>query len=265
MNHQIVQTLRLLVPLLVSCNAMADGMFNITAGHEQTSGTYGLATETKIENTSLLVQYSNEAWLFSVYTPFVSVIGDSKVTPNSGGMLSDYIFTPMQPAAENKVVTRSGLGDISNRLSYAFFPEKDSHMYYELMGELKLGTASVNKNLGTGENNYSLSLYGMYGKYDLKPFLSLGHLTIGDTDLVDYNDVFFAAAGFNYQINSKTLFGLTYDYQQASIDGVDDVAIINLNLSHKLNAQWSTNVYFLIGLSDSVAESGAGLALRRQF
>ena len=264
MDHRILRIVMILVPIVVSCETMASGMFNLTAGYEQTSGTYGLASETNIEQISLLAEYTTDAWLFSVYVPFVSVTGAATIIPNSGGMLSSNIFN-VGPGAGGSVATRSGLGDITTRLSYAFPPKVGHYLFYELTGELKLATASTNKNLGTGENDYSLSLYAMYEKYDIRPFMSLGYITIGDTVFVDYKDVVFATGGFTYQINSKTSFGLTYDYQQASIDGVDDGAMVNMNLSHQWNRRWSTNIYFMNGLTDSVADSGVGLSLSRNF
>ena len=264
MDHRILRIVMILVPIFVSCETMANSMFNITTGYEQTSGTYGLASKTNIEKISFLVEYTNNAWLFSVYTPFVSVTGDASIMPNSGGMISSNIFN-VGPGAGGSVETRSGPGDITTRLSYAFFPKDGNYLFYELTGEVKLGTASTDKNLGTGENDYSLSLYAMYEKYDIKPFMSLGYITIGDTVSVDYKDVVFVTGGFTYQINSKTSFGLTYDYQQASIDGVDDGTMVILDLSSQLNLKWSTSIYLMNGLSNSVADSGIGLTLKRNF
>ena len=138
-------------------------------------------------------------------------------------------------------------------------------MFYELTAEAKWGTASAKKNLGTGENDYSLSFYSMYEKHDLKPFLTVGYIVIGDADLTDYNDVFFATAGLTYQITPKTQFSLVYDYQQATINGADDGQMVSLYVSREFSSKWSANVYVLNGLSESVADTGAGFTLTRSF
>ena len=265
MNFWLVQFFMLLVSVFFSGSVMANGLFSLSVGHEQTSGTYGSTSETKIGTTSLLVGYSINAWRFSLFMPLVSVTGDGSVIPSSSGTGSGYGNNTSTTTTTTVVETQSGFGDIMPSLSYAFFPKKGSYMFHELTAEVKIGTASVSDNLGNGENDLSLSLYNAYEKYDMQPFLTFGYLLLGDTDTVDFNDVLFVTTGFTYHMNSKTSFGVVYDYQQASVDGEDDGAILEFNLSKQFNQQWSARVYSLTGLSDSVAESGIGLSLKRNF
>lgn len=262
MNSRFAQSLVLLIPMLVSGSVMADDLFRVSFGHEQTTGTYGSTSDTKIGTTSLLVEYSLDDWRFSLFTPFVSVTGDGSVIPGGSGMGSGF---GTGSTTTTTVETQSGLGDIMPSLSYAFFPKNNNYMFYELTAEVKLATASVDDNLGTGENDFSLSLYSAYEKYDMQPFLTFGYLLLGDTDVVDFNDVSFVTMGFTYYLNSKTSIGVAYDYQQAAVDGEDDGVLIKLNLNSQLNKQWSAKIYSLTGLSDSVADSGIGLSLRRNF
>ena len=263
MNYRFVLSLMLLVTMLVSSSVMADGLFAVSFGHEQTSGTYGSTNDTKIGTTSLLAEYSLDDWRFSLFTPFISVTGDGSVIPSGSGTGSG--FGAGAGSTTTTVKTQSGLGDIMPSVSYAFFPKKNSYMFYELTAEVKLGTASVDDSLGTGENDFSLSLYSAYEKHDMQPFFIFGYLLLGDTDAVDFNDVLFVATGFTYYMNSKTSIGMAYDYQQAAVDGEDDGATVKINLNRQFNKRWSVKVYSLTGLSDSVADSGIGLSLRRNF
>ena len=259
MNHRLVKLFMFLVTALFTGTVMANGLFSVSVGSEQTTGTYGSNSETKIGTSSLLAEYSVDAWRFSLYTPFISVTGDGSVLPSGSGMGAGFGGTA------GIVETQSGLGDIKPGLSYAFFPKKGNFMFYELTAEVKLGTASVTDNLGTGENDFSLSLYSAYEKYDTKPFLTLGYLILGDTETVNFNDVMFATMGFTYNMNAKLSLGMIYDYQQAAVDGEDDGVIFEVNLNNQFNRQWSGRIYSLTGLSDSVADSGVGLSLRRNF
>jgi len=252
---------------------MAESTSNISIGYEQTSGDYGQENDTEITTIPLTVQYIENAWRFKVSIPYISVKGDGSVIPSSGGVVSHghmqmgsgFGSTPMQTTTVSLVETQSGLGDVTTSVSYAFLPRNDSYAFYELTGEVKWGTASVNKNLGTGENDYSLDLYSIYVKHDLKPFLTLGYLVIGDTNISKYNDVFFTSVGLMYPMNSKTSFSVVYDYQQAAIDGIDDDHTVSLYVTRNFNQEWSANVYILNGLSDSVADSGAGFTLIRSY
>ena len=87
---------------------------------------------------------------------------------------------------------------------------------------------------------------------------------MGDTELTDYNDVFFMTTGLMYQLSETTLFSVSYDYQQATLDGVDDSETLSLFLNNKISDSWSANVYVLSGLTDAVAESGFGFTLIRE-
>ena len=263
MNNQIKLTIKLLALMLVSYSTMADTMISI--GNERTSGSYGLENDTDIKTTSFITQYTEDAWRFTINIPHISVKGDGSVIPGSSIGGSGLGFNPLQTSTTSLVERQSGLGDITTSISYAFPPKHNEYMFYELTGVIKWGTASASQNLGTGENDYSIDLFSVYEKHDLKPFLTLGYLTIGDTSLVDYNDVFFATAGMMYQMNSKTLISLAYDYQQASVDGTDDGKIAKLLVTQQFNKKWAANIYMINGFSDSVADSGIGFTLMRNF
>jgi len=265
MKHKILN-LKLLVLLLISTSSIADRQFNFSVGYEKTSGDYGLENTTDITTVPLVAQYTKDAWRVRLYVPFISITGDGSVMPGSNGAVSNrsILNTIMgsgsgSTSTDTVVTTQSGLGDISISISYAFMP-LNSEMFYELTAEAKWGTASVNKGLGTGENDYSVSFYSMYEKHNVKPFISLGYLLIGDTNLTDYNDVLFSRTGFMYSVNPQISFSVAYDYQQAMTDSTDEGQTLGLYAYRSFNKQWSGNAYVLAGLTDSVADSGIGFS-----
>lgn len=271
MKKQILVTLILPVMLLSTSSVVAENFFNVSIGYEQTSGNYGLENDTDITTIPLNLQYINDAWRFRLSIPHISVSGDGSIIPGSNGTIDTSISpngrgsgansTASLTTTETLVETQSGLGDIISSLSYAFLPDINSYMFYELTAEVKWGTASASKNLGTGENDYSLDLYSVYEKNKLKPFLSVGYLVMGDSEIEDYNDVFFASTGLMYPLNNKTLLNVAYDYQQTTIDGTDDGHTVNFYISRQLSQKWAANFYLLNGLSDSVADTGIGFTI----
>ena len=267
MNRAILK-IGLLSLMSVSQATMADGLANISFGYEQTSGDYASSTNTDITSMPVNLQYMNEAWRFKLSVPFISVTGDGTVIPGTNGGISG--FSPFSGSGSGSrstttVDTQSGLGDIITSASYALSADENSFIFSELTAEIKWGTASAEKYLGTGENDFSVSLYAIYEKFDLKPFLSLGYLLMGDTSLTDYNDVVFTTAGMMFQLNEDTVLSLAYDYQQTTITGTDDSHTISLYLNKRLNPDWMASVYALSGLSDAVADSGFGFTLIRNF
>lgn len=256
----------LLALLSISQATVAESLVNISIGYEQTSGDYGSTSNTDITTVPVNLQYMKNAWRLKLSVPFISVTGDGTVIPGTNGGISTLNpFSGSGGGSTTVVDTQSGLGDIVTSLSYAFMPDNNSVVFAELTADVKWGTASADKYLGTGENDYSVSLYTIYEKYDLKPFITVGYLIMGDTDLTDYNDVVFSTAGMMFQLNEDTVLSLAYDYQQTTIDATDDSQTISLYLNKRLNQDWTASVYTLSGLSDAVADSGFGFTLKRNF
>lgn len=254
--------------MCISQVTLAESWVNFSIGYEQTSGDYGSESNTDIVTVPLNLQYSNDAWRLKLSVPFISVTGDGTVIPGTnGGISGNSPFTRMGSSTSTITLTETeaGLGDIITSVSYAFVPQANSYIFSELTADVKWGTASTQKYLGTGENDYSLSLYMAYEKYDLKPFLSVGYLLMGDTDLTDFNNIMFTTVGLMSQLNESTLLSVAYDYQQASVNDIDDGHKVSLSLSKRINQKWTANAYLLSGLTDSVADSGFGFTLNRNF
>lgn len=274
MNSRLLLLMFMMVICATSFNVLAEGLLNVSISYEYTTGDYGLERDTEITSLPLDIQYSEDSWRLSLSVPYIRVTGDGSVTPGINGVMGNSLTQnsqmgmgagPIQSVGLALVETHSGLGDVITGVSYAFFPYPGEHMYYELTGEIKWGTASAEENLGTGENDYSISFYSIYEKHTLKPFLTLGYLFIGDTNAINYNDVVFLTPGIMYELNSDTVISFAYQYQQATTDSSEEGRMLNLYLGRKIDSRWTAGAYLLHGLSDSVAESGIGLVVSRYF
>jgi len=247
---------------------MAESQLNLSVGYEKTSGDYGLENTTEITSIPLAVQYFDDAWRLSLSVPFISVTGDGSVSPGiNGAMKSGKALNTMMGSgsgSDSIVDTNSGLGDITSSVSYAFRPQ-NSDMFYERMGSVKWGTASFKKGLGSGENDYSVSLYSLYQKHELKPFINVGYLFIGDTSVTDYDDVLFASSGFVYYLNQQTSFNLAYNYQQATTNMTEEAQSVGMYVNQRFSKHWSGSGFLLGGLTDSVADTGVGVYLIHHF
>jgi len=256
--------------LLIPCSLMADSQLDFSVAFEKTSGDYGLENTTDISRLPVVVQYIDEAWRLSLSVPFISVTGDGSITPGIVGVVrNDSALTTSGSGSGNAssvatVDTESGLGDITTSVSYAFMPQ-NSEMFYELTASVKWGTASANKGLGSGENDYSISLYSQYEKYEVEPFFNIGYLFIGDTNEMDYDDVFFASTGIMYSVNPQTSFSVVYDYQQGTTNITDEAKSLGVYVNRRFSKDWSGSAFLFGGLTDSVADTGVGLSLIRSF
>ena len=263
-TRRIIQYLALSTLALGSYPASAYDRVDLSAGFEKTSGDYAQVNDTDITTIPFMAQYTQDNWRFRLTVPYLRVTGDGSVLPGNNGVIKNSLESlpgsgggPLPVPSTGSIETHSGLGDVVTSISHAFLP-KDSDMFYELTAAVKWGTASAKDNLGTGQSDYSVKLYSMYEKHALRPFASIGYLIVGDTRAVNYNDALFASAGLAYKFTPMTTLSVAYDYQQATSDGIDDGRMLGVYANHKLSREWSGNVYVLNGLSDSVADSGAG-------
>ena len=254
--------------LLIPSSIMADSQLNFSVGYERTIGDYDQENTTEITSIPLTMQYMEDAWRLRVSVPFISVTGDGSVTPGINGAVKSDSDSLSSGSGSNSnvsaVETDSGLGDIMTSVSYALLPQT-SAMFYEITTSVKWGTASAKKGLGSGENDYSVSLYSLYQKHKLKPFINVGYLFMGDTNVIDYNDVFFANPGLLYSVGPHTSFSFSYNYQQATTDITDESQSLSLYANQRLSKQWSGSAFIFAGLTDSVADTGLGLSLTHSF
>ena len=257
--------------LLAPCSIMADSQLDFSVGYEKTSGDYGLENTTDITSIPFVVQYVDNDWRLMLSVPYISVTGDGSIIPGITGVVkSDSSITTTMGSGSGStstvdtVDTNSGLGDITSSVSYAFMP-LNSEMFYELTASVKWGTASVRQGLGSGENDYSVSLYSLYDKHEVKPFINIGYLFIGDIGVTNYDDVFFASTGFMYSLKPQTSFSIIYDYQQATTNSTDEAQSLSLYANQRFSKQWSASAFLFSGLTDSVADTGIGLSLIHSF
>ena len=252
----------------------SDGLLKITSGFDYSSGSYGQDVTTEIEYYPVTVEYFNDAWSAKLTVPYIKVTGNGTVVPGvsgpaMGGVGSVMVGVGPAPAPETTptptTVVDSGLGDVEASVAYAFFPELELIPFVELRAKAKLGTADEAKALGTGENDYSVQVDGVFGRGSVQPFYTLGYIFVGDTSTVDYNDRFFGTAGLMFIINDHNNVGMTYDYKQASLDNAEDEGVAGIFLSSKLSSGWAVSISMSTGLTDNSPDYGGSLMVGREF
>lgn len=248
-----------IVVSLTSVSSFAGSVLKISAGYDVTSGSYDQSTNTKIETFPVIIGYIDNAWSYKLTIPYVRVSGDGTVVPGTNGMRSRHFGSAVSSTAR---VTNSGLGDITARIGYGFFP---ANAFFEISSKVKFATADSSKNLGTGENDFYFQLDGVIGRGAFLPFFTLGYLITGDTTSIKYKDVPYATLGAMYKVSKTSGFGIAYDYRQSSLTGLSDVKQGSLFASWKNSLHWSTSVSILRGYTNSAPDTGFNIMLTRSY
>lgn len=228
------------------------GSFSVTSGFDYSSGDYGGSTDTDILYIPLIGKYETDRASFKLTVPYISI-------RSAGGVVGgDDTPIVVDPDAAGERNTESGLGDVVASATYTVLPGGGSMPLVDLTGKIKFATADEDKGLGTGENDYSVQVdvFKTYGRFT--PFGTLGYKVFGDTDVTDFNNVFYGSLGGAYKINQATSSGLIWDLREASTDRGSSQSDITAYISHKFTKTHKAQLYGVKGFTDGSPDWGVG-------
>lgn len=260
MKMKLVQ----IMPLL-GCVIMLQGVtaatedsnpdFTLSAGINFTSGTYG--GDVDIEDTyvplTATVDYGRVAFRLTV--PYLSVTAPEGTIIGPGG-------EPLPGSGE--LTTENGLGDVIGSVTfYDVINSQRLGLAMDLTGKVKFGSADEDKGLGTGENDYSVQADLYKFMHDFTLLGTVGYKFRGSTNDINYNDVLMATVGATYWFTPDVNTGLFFDYRESAISGNDPIQELSAFVSPRISENWRLHVYMSTGFTDSSADWGAGVQVKR--
>ena len=244
--------LLVIAPLLVGNVAIA-GDYTFTIGAEYTKGNYGAAIDTTMLQVPFTLGYNTEQYAWSVTVPYIQISGSEDVT-FSGTTRSPKLSTT---TISSVMHSDSGLGDIALSGTYQLQKETKARPWIAMTGKIKWATADEQKLLGTGENDYAAQLE--LAKKTLHGFF--GYKIIGDSDTINYDNVFYAAAGVSIPASKNWMTIIELYTEQAAVSGVDNVQELSFTMSKALNDKNKLSIYIVKGLTNSSPDWGGGVTL----
>jgi hypothetical protein len=232
-----------------------DPRLSISAGAEYTTGTYGGDADIEDFYVPLKASVDLKRFSFHLTVPYLSVRApEGTVITGPGG-------EPIPGTGD--IVTNSGIGDViasvtvldvihNRRLGFAM----------DLTGKIKFGTADVDKGLGTGENDFTVKADFLKFADRVTWIGSLGYKFRGQPPGASLDDALLASVGGIYKFNGDTRGGVFFDYRESSI-GADPAQELSVFLSNRISADWRLQGFVFKGFTDSGADWGAGLQVKR--
>ncbi|VAV91869.1 hypothetical protein MNBD_ALPHA06-1245 [hydrothermal vent metagenome] len=254
--------MRKLVLISATCLAFAlpnmaladDTEFRWSSGLDYTSGKYTDSQKTEI----LYLPFTGQV-LFGNFTakatvPYIRIKGPGTIV--GGGEVGP--ITRDQPASA--ITTEDGLGDVVASLTYTVI-SPDNTMFLDFTGKVKLPTASSDKNLGTGETDFTAlaDLTKTAGPVTL--FATAGYRFMGSSPALPLRDGFLGSIGLSTKLSPTTSIGLIYDYREAASRRSDNPSEITGFIGWKLTERVRLQTYGVIGLSNGSPDTGIGLQI----
>lgn len=258
--------------------ADGNGQFSLSAGADYTSGKYGTSVTTDIWSVPITAAFQTDRWTFKLVVPYINISGAGNVIPGAGPVKNNNPLgrglgrllgngntgggttgtTPTSGSA-------SGLGDVVASAGYQLYTSQDGTFGLDLTGKVKFGTADENKGLGTGKNDYGVSVdvYKVAGNWT--PFGGVGWTKYGSSQYIKLKNAFNANVGVDYKLDGANNIGTYYYYRQRIVDGGPSQSELTGYWNHKIGNRWRVQAYALAGFTNGSPDWGGGASVKFNF
>lgn len=250
----------------------------VGAGIDYTTGKYGTSTTTDITQVPVTLGYEIDSWSFKLDVPYIHVSGADNVIPGIGPVKNNNPngrgkgkgngngnsqggTTPTTATSGSA----SGLGDITASATYEAYTNSAAQFGIDLTGKIKFGTADENKGLGTGKNDYTVSVdtYKGFGAWTV--FGGVSYTWLGSSQYIQLNDVFGANVGASYKLDTHSSFGAYYDYREKASDTSFARNELTGYYAYKFASGWKAQAYVTKGFTDGSPDWGVGATVVYSF
>ncbi len=240
--------------LAFSVPAVADDQLSLSTGFDYSSGKYGNTTSTDILYIPVTGKFESDKLTLKLTVPYISITGPGGVVQGIGRVRATTAATK---------TTNSGLGDITASAGYNVY-SVDS-LAFDVVGNVKFGTADANKGLGTGKNDYSAQIDGYYTRDKTTLFATAGYKIYGAPAGVKMSSVPYGSVGASQKLGDETSAGvMVYMAKSPSAAGSDQQEV-TVFVSHKLTPSLKIQVNILNGLSNGSPDFGGGVMITGYF
>ncbi len=241
--------------------AHADDYVQLSTGFDYSSGDYGDVADTDITSIPVSLKVVHGPITGRLTVPYLRIKGPGAVV---GGGDTGGVVTGVQTVP---VTTESGIGDVVAGFTYTFdLIDQDLFLdYIDMTAKVKIPTADEQRNLGTGETDFSIQTDVSKSFDKLVVFGTLGYKFVGSSQRLPLDDIVYLSIGGGYQLTPTISAGIAYDYRQAASRTAEDPSEISPYFTVRLNESWRFQGYAYFGLSESSPDAGVGAQLSYRF
>lgn len=235
-----------------SVHGEVNDKFTFETGMEYFSGNYGTAQHTDVLYVPVTGKYRSKDWSLKMTIPYLEITGTSSVVNGIG-----QTVVP----ATNTDRFRSGMGDLSLSVSRNVHNGGPGGLMISLAGKVKVATASVDKGLSTGKDDYAIEATLFKVSERLSPFGTVGYKIYGSPAAYTLNNVFYGSLGASYKLNQESSVGAMLIEGQKVMAKRSARSELIFFGSRTFDKNWKIQGYLLKGLTSSVPDWGGGVLI----
>ena len=240
--------------LLASATASAETTTSLSTGFDYSSGKYGGATSTEVLYIPVIGKIQYDKLFLKLTVPYIRV-------SSAGGVVRGMGM--LKVPTSTKTSTQSGLGDVIASAGYSIV--ETDNLLLDLVGNVKFGTADYNKNLGTGENDYSAQLDAYYQADKTTFFATAGYKVVGAPVGIEVNNIAYGTLGISQKTGDKTSAGLMFDAAQSSSALSPGTRELTVFVANRISNTLKIQANLMKGLSDGSPDYGGGVMVTGYF
>ena len=235
--------------------------FSLSLGGSAWSGDFGSKSTTDISAGLLSAQYDYGEWRLSATLPYTRIT-------TAGDIFLGIGATPL--VVRSDVASRrrvnEGIGDLTLGVSYLTHTAPQIGVDIELLGGLKVPTASTSSHVSTGQVDFSVGteLSKPIGK--LVPFVSVIYRDFGSSPFLALRDGIATSVGASYVFSPQLVANVSYDYARGASHFIQDSHEIVSSVSYKFfRSGLRLSSYASAGLSSGAPGISGGISLTKRF
>ncbi len=197
---------------------------------------------------------------FAASLPYIITSAPEDLIVSGGGLLGTSLLS--RPSTQPSTVTREGIGDLILQADYQL---PLGGFNASIGGTIKVPTASREAALGTGEVDFGINgqISRRFG--DVIPFVTAGYTVIGEPTDFDVRNTLSGAVGSQFVIGNLSSVTLSYNYDQAATELIEDNQSLGLGFATSLTKRLQLGVDARAGLSTDAPDARVGIRLGMGF
>ncbi|WP_066555550.1 hypothetical protein [Croceicoccus bisphenolivorans] len=240
--------------------AMADEYWQFSLGADYSSGDYGDVADTEMLAVPVGVKYQGDNVWFRASVPYVRIKGPQGVIPGDGGVSPGNGNGNGGGGGDTVVIdTRSGVGDVNLAAGYTL-PIGDA-TWFDVIGKVKLPTASKSKFLGTGTTDFTAEGELLHSFGAVSAAVRGGRRFNGSNELYPLQDVWQAGAGIYAKAGPQLSLGLDYEWREGALTTSPDRSEATASATYKVSPALLLQGYGYTGFADGSPDAGGGIQI----
>ena len=262
----------MVLPAVGSAQSGSPGLrWNSSLSASQSTGDYGTSLSSRLRETSLGLSVEFEQWEIGLRLPHLE---QTSLVPSVGGarafrvgpkgrILLNRKFPASQPLLTEQTVR--GVGDVTTTVTRSFFADARDGLSWDLGAQVKLPVAGADKDLSTGQADYSLlaSATKPFGDFSLGA--NVGYTIVGKPYDENYRNTWSGGVDASWRFMPASRLGLSVGMETSPESGGVAARSISLTYSYRFNSGLRVQASFTRGVSDGAPDKSGGLSVSYGF